>query len=73
VSLDAEFYTEWHVVINGEEQYSVWPVQKEMPLGWRSVEVSGTKEKCLEYIDNTWTDMQPLSLRKQMEAKKKAS
>ena len=73
MSSDTNFYTEWQVVLNGEEQYSVWPVKKEIPLGWRSVEVSGTKEKCLEYIDSTWTDMRPLSLRKQMEAEKKAS
>ena len=68
MSLDTDFYTEWQVVINAEEQYSVWPVKKSIPQGWRSSEKSGTKKECLEYIDQTWTDMRPLSLRKQMSA-----
>lgn len=52
------------VVINHEEQYSVWPEScKVSPAGWRTVGVSGTKEECLAYIREVWTDMRPLSLR----------
>ena len=56
------------VVINHEEQYSIWPEYKEIPLGWKAVGKSGPKAECLEYIKEVWTDMRPLSLRKQMEA-----
>lgn len=54
------------VVINHEEQYSIWPDFKEMPAGWRAVGKSGSKDECLSYINEVWTDMRPLSLRKQM-------
>lgn len=65
-------YTDWQdgelkVVVNHEEQYSIWPADRETPDGWREVGVSGDKEKCLAYIEEHWTDMRPLSLRKQME------
>lgn len=56
------------VVVNPEEQYSIWPVDREIPAGWRAVGKSGKKTECLEYIEQVWTDMRPLSLRKQMEA-----
>lgn len=56
------------VVVNHEEQYSIWPEYKTVPNGWSSVGVRGDKKTCLEYIEKTWTDMRPLSLRKQMEA-----
>lgn len=55
------------VVINHEEQYSIWPAHRENPLGWSEVGKSGTKAECLTYIDEVWTDMRPLSLRKKME------
>jgi MbtH protein len=55
------------VVINGEEQYSIWPKANALPKGWSSVGEEGTKTQCLEYIDRTWTDMRPLSLRMQMQ------
>lgn len=55
------------VVVNHEEQYSIWPEDREMPLGWKSVGKSGTKQECLDYIEEVWTDMRPLSLRKKME------
>jgi MbtH protein len=55
------------VVVNHEEQYSVWPVDRENALGWKDAGKSGTKEECLAYIKETWTDMRPLSLRKQRE------
>lgn len=58
----------YDVVVNDEEQYSIWPVGKAMPLGWKTAGHQGVKASCLEYIDSVWTDMRPLSLRKQMAA-----
>ena len=55
------------VLINGEEQYSLWPANRENALGWRDAGKSGTKEECLAYIKEVWTDMRPLSVRKKME------
>jgi len=57
----------YRVVINHEEQYSIWPVHREIPLGWKDVGKVGTKSECLEYINEVWKDMRPLSLRKKME------
>jgi len=57
----------YKVVLNHEEQYSIWPVDRENPLGWRDEGVSGTKDECLQHIEVVWTDMRPLSLRKKME------
>ena len=54
------------VVVNHEEQYSIWPVDRENPLGWRDVGKSGPKAESLAYIKEVWPDMRPLSLRKQM-------
>jgi len=56
--------TTFDVVINDEEQYSIWPSYKAIPAGWKSVGKQGKKAECLAYIDETWTDMRPLSLRK---------
>ncbi len=64
---DKEDTTIYRVVVNHEEQYSIWPEYKEMPLGWKDVGKSGPKPECLAYIKEVWTDMRPLSLRKQME------
>lgn len=57
----------YRVVVNHEEQYSIWLADKENPLGWRDVGKSGLKAECLEYIKEVWTDMRPLSLGKKME------
>jgi uncharacterized protein YbdZ (MbtH family) len=57
----------YKVVINQEEQYSIWPESKENPLGWRDVGKVGEKAACLSYIKEVWTDMRPLSLRKKRE------
>ena len=57
----------YKVVVNHEEQYSIWPVDKMNPLGWKDAGKSGTKEECLAYIKEVWTDMRPLSLRKKMQ------
>lgn len=64
---DKEYTTTYKVVVNHEEQYSIWSVERENPLGWRDAGKSGSKEECLVYIKEVWTDMRPLSLRKQME------
>jgi uncharacterized protein YbdZ (MbtH family) len=64
---DREDTTIYKVVVNHEEQYSIWPDYKEMPLGWKDVGKSGLKPDCLAYIKEVWTDMRPLSLRKKME------
>ncbi|HIF57937.1 MAG TPA: MbtH family NRPS accessory protein [Rhodospirillales bacterium] len=56
------------VLINNEEQYSIWPEQKETPSGWFDVGFTGSKSDVSEYIDEHWTDMRPLSLRKAMAA-----
>ena len=56
------------VVVNHEEQYSIWPDGREIPAGWREVGKKGLKEECLAYINEVWTDMRPLSLRKRLEA-----
>jgi MbtH protein len=62
-----EDQTRYKVVINLEEQYSIWPVQRENPAGWRDGGKEGLKHECLEHIKAVWTDMHPLSLRKAME------
>ena len=59
--------TLYEVVINHEEQYSIWPVGREIPAGWQAVGKQGDKASCLAYIDEVWTDMRPLSLRRHME------
>lgn len=60
----------FQVVINHEEQYSIWSDYKAIPAGWRAAGKSGLKQECLAYIEEHWTDMRPLSLRKQMEQAK---
>jgi MbtH protein len=64
---EEEDTTTYKVVVNHEEQYSIYPDYKENPLGWKDVGKSGTKQESLDYIDEVWTDMRPLSLRKKME------
>ena len=63
--------TQYKVVINHEEQYSIWPLERENPKGWKSVGKEGSKKECLDYIEEVWTDMRPLSLRKRMETLQK--
>ncbi|WP_445638568.1 MbtH family protein [Nostoc sp. DSM 114161] len=59
--------TVYKVVVNYEEMYSIWPADRELPLGWKDAGKTGSKEECLAYIEEVWTDMRPLSLRKRME------
>lgn len=61
---DNEIY---NVVLNDEEQYSIWWADRELPAGWRAEGTSGTKAECLAHIDEVWTDMRPLSLRRRMD------
>ncbi len=63
---EQEDTTIYKVVVNYEEQYSIWASEKENPLGWKDVGKSGLKSECLEYIKEVWTDMRPLSLRQKM-------
>jgi len=58
-----EHVTKLIVVINHEDQYSIWPAHRELPNGWRAVGKAGTFEECIGYIDEVWTDMRPKSLR----------
>jgi MbtH protein len=60
--------TIYKVVMNHEEQYSIWPTWRDNAPGWRDAGRSGTRAECLEYIRTVWTDMRPLSLRRHMEA-----
>jgi MbtH protein len=60
--------TLYRVVVNHEEQYSIWPVERDIPAGWRDAGKAGPKDQCLAFINEHWTDMRPLSLRKQMAA-----
>ena len=55
--------TVFHVVRNDEEQYSIWPSDRELPLGWHTGGFSGSKSACLEHIDEVWTDISPKSVR----------
>lgn len=64
---EREDETIYKVVVNHEEQYSIWPVGRELPLGWREAGKEGSKADCLAFIEEVWTDMRPLSLRKKMQ------
>ena len=64
---DREDTTVYKVVVNHEEQYSIWPEHRENPLGWGDAGKTDQKAECLAYIKEVWTDMRPLSLRKKME------
>lgn len=64
-SIDTRTYL---VVLNDEGQYSVWWTDRVIPAGWRASGFEGTREACLAHIDEIWTDMRPLSLRRRMEA-----
>ena len=63
---EQEDTTAYKVVVNHEEQYSIWPAERGNAPGWRDAGRSGTRAECLAYIEVVWTDMRPLSLRKQM-------
>ena len=56
-------FTEFTVVVNDEEQYSIWFAGRDIPAGWRAEGKRGMKAECIAYIDEVWTDMRPLSIR----------
>ncbi|MER6171726.1 MbtH family NRPS accessory protein [Streptosporangium sp. NPDC001681] len=58
----------WEVVVNDEEQYSVWPCRRPRPEGWHPAGFSGSKSECLDHVERAWTDMRPRSLRIHMES-----
>lgn len=62
----------YKVLINHEEQYSLWPDYKAVPTGWREAGKQGTKADCLAYVEQVWTDMRPLSLRHTMDGQAEA-
>jgi len=56
----------FHVLVNEEEQYSLWPSFVQIPNGWTSAFGPSERQACLDYVDQNWTDMRPLSLRRAM-------
>jgi MbtH protein len=64
---DQEDTTIYRAIINHDEQYSIWPADREIPLGWNDAGKTGLKSEVLAYIEEVWTDMRPLSLRKKMQ------
>ena len=69
MSEEREDTTVYKVVLNHEEQYSIWPADRENALGWRDEGKTGSKQECLDYINEVWTDMRPKSLREKMDKK----
>ena len=55
------------VLINDEEQYSLWLKEVDVPTGWRTVGKEGSRKECVQFVDDTWKDMRPLSLRQKMD------
>ena len=54
------------VLRNEDEQYSLWPSEKEIPDGWTEVMPPSTKAACLAFVEENWTDMRPKRLRDAM-------
>ena len=73
-SLDEERVdtTTYQVVVNHEEQYSIWPADRDNAPGWRDAGKTGSKDECLGWIKEVWTDMRPLSLRQRMDPSKES-
>jgi MbtH protein len=53
----------YQVVVNDEEQYSIWPVERDIPAGWHDEGTSGSEDACIAHIERVWVDMRPRSLR----------
>jgi MbtH protein len=64
---EAEDTTVYKVVVNHEQQYSIWPADRKNPTGWTDVGKTGLKPECLAYIEEVWTDMRPLSVRQRLD------
>jgi MbtH protein len=58
--------TTFQVLVNDEGQYSLWPADKEIPAGWQPDGTRGTRQECMDHVDEVWTDMRPRSLRERM-------
>jgi MbtH protein len=61
----------YKVVINHEEQYAIWPLDRELPQGWRNAGKSGSKAECLAFIEMVWVDMRPLNMRRRPDAQRR--
>ncbi|MCX5066824.1 MbtH family NRPS accessory protein [Micromonospora lupini] len=57
----------YSVVVNHEEQYSIWPAERQVPAGWRAEGTSGSREECLAHVERVWVDMRPASLRRHLD------
>lgn len=66
LSEEKDSFPTYKVVVNHEEQYSIWPKDRQNAPGWNDVGKAGTKQECLDYIQEVWTDLRPLSLRRKM-------
>ena len=66
--MNTEPQQRYTVVVNHEEQYSIWSADQPIPAGWREAGKAGPKDECLAYVREVWTDMRPLSLRRQMDS-----
>jgi MbtH protein len=64
---DKEPEAVYKVVVNHEGQYSIWPAERENPIGWSDGGKSGSRAECLAHIKEVWTDMRPVTLRDRME------
>jgi MbtH protein len=60
---------DYYVVVNDEEQYSIWPASREVPNGWSTVGSPCGREDALNFIEEVWTDMRPKSLRAALESR----
>jgi MbtH protein len=68
---NSEDNADYKVLVNHEGQYSIWPVERDNPIGWNDGGKSGSKAECLAYIKEVWTDMRPLTLRNDMEKRER--
>lgn len=68
--LETEDTRRFVVVRNDEEQYSIWEEGRDIPLGWTALDVAGTKDACLDYIERHWTDIRPRSVREALAARR---
>ncbi len=65
---DADDSTAFRVLVNDEDQHSLWPAHLDVPAGWRPEGFEGTRDECTAHVDEVWTDMRPRSLRERMDA-----
>lgn len=68
MSDDTDDTRRYRVVVNGEEQYSIWFAERELPAGWRAEGPEGSRTECLDHIETVWTDMRPRSVRDRVAA-----